>query len=94
MLRQGAREDEGGDLEFLRAVLEGLQTLGGACDRAAAPPRLHECAMAAPLWELAPRWWRGEAVTWWRRTYEEPLIPPVSVQPGTGQLVLASRREQ
>ena len=37
-----AREDEGGDLEFLRAVLEGLQTLGG--DRAAAPPRLRPFA--------------------------------------------------
>lgn len=45
--------------------------------------------MAAPLWELAPRWWRREEVTWWRRSFEEQLVPPVERQPATGRLMRA-----
>ena len=46
--------------------------------------------MAAPLWELAPGWWRGEAVVWWQRDFEEALIPPVGLQSAdTQELVRA-----
>lgn len=38
--------------------------------------------MNAPLWELAPKWLRGETVKWWRRDYEQPLIPEVLLHHG------------
>ena len=48
---------------------------------------MYHYTMAAPLWELAPRWLRGETVTWWKREYEEKLIPPVRLH--LGQLTRA-----
>ena len=56
--------------------------------RAAGPPvyakvDMYEYTMAAPLWELAARWWAQRAgappLVWWRRAYEEPLIPVVQL---------------
>ncbi|KAL1508528.1 hypothetical protein AB1Y20_004628 [Prymnesium parvum] len=45
--------------------------------------------MSAPLWELVTPWFRGETVTWWRRKYEEQLIPTVVIH--QGQLALAAQ---
>ena len=58
------------------------------------PPQLarvdmYKYEMAAPLWELAPRYLGGEAVAWWRRAYEEPLVPPVRLDAASGRLVRA-----
>ena len=39
-------------------------------------------SMAAPLWELATPWLRGETVVWWRREYEESLVPTVVLHQG------------
>ena len=49
---------------------------------------MYRYEMAAPLWELAQQWWaaaeRGDAppLVWWRRSYEEPLIPTVLLGSG------------
>ena len=54
---------------------------------------MYHYQMAAPLWELAAQWWRGNGapLTWWRRTYEEALIPTVQLDPQSGKLVRAPR---
>ena len=55
------------------------------------PPRLarvdmYHYEMAEPLWRLAARWWRGGGwrgggapLTWWRRSFEEALVPVVQI---------------
>ena len=49
---------------------------------------MYHYEMAAPLWEIVGAYWRGERPAWWRRTYEEPLVPVVRLDEG-GELVRA-----
>ena len=49
---------------------------------------MYHYEMAAPLWEIVWEYWRGERPAWWRRTYEEPLVPVVRLDEG-GELVRA-----
>ena len=49
---------------------------------------MYHYEMAAPLWEIVWAYWRGERPAWWRRTYEEPLVPVVRLDEG-GELVRA-----
>ena len=43
---------------------------------------MYHYTMSAPLWELARPWLEGKTVTWWKREYEEPLIPVVTLHQG------------
>ena len=49
--------------------------------------------MAAPAWALAKQWWHApeQPLVWWKRTFEEGLVPPVQLGP-SGQLELARLR--
>lgn len=50
---------------------------------------MYRYQMAAPLWEIMPKYFAGEDVTWWNRTFEEVLIPPVQRDDKRQRLVLA-----
>jgi hypothetical protein len=50
---------------------------------------MYRYRMAAPLWEIAPKYLLGEAVVWWNRTFEEVLIPAVELDPQGQRFVLA-----
>ena len=42
---------------------------------------MYRYEMAAPLWEIIYKQaWEGEKVTWWKRTFREDLIRPVTLQ--------------
>jgi hypothetical protein len=53
---------------------------------------MYQYQMAAPLWHLVADLIRGREVTWWKRTYKEPLIPPVQLDTRK-RLVLAQDLE-
>jgi hypothetical protein len=48
---------------------------------------MYHYTMAEPLWRLAARWWHdpGAPLVWWRRRFEEPLIPMMQID-GAGRL--------
>jgi len=50
---------------------------------------MYHYTMAAPLWQLASRWARGETVAWWAREYEQSLVPAVLLNE-RGQLARAA----
>jgi hypothetical protein len=54
---------------------------------------MYHYEMAAPLWDLLPRYLGlrggGGTLKWWNRTYEEPLLPVVAYDRRRGQLVRA-----
>jgi hypothetical protein len=50
---------------------------------------MYRYRLAAPLWEIAPKYLLGEAVVWWNRTFEEVLIPAVELDPQGQRFVLA-----
>jgi hypothetical protein len=47
--------------------------------------------MAAPLWELLPKYLLGQEVVWWNRTFEEELIPLVELDYKNQRLVRVER---
>ena len=82
---------------LLRQMLQGSRTPHPLLDAssahklaAAGRPRfarvdMYRYEMAAPLWELLARWWAapaGTPLTWWVRSYEERLIPPMELGKG------------
>ena len=56
---------------------------------------MYHYEMAEPLWALVARWWgapTGAPITWWRRTYEEELVPVVALDPKSGSLARVATR--
>lgn len=51
---------------------------------------MYHYQMAAPLWELLPDYLEGNGVVWWKRSFEETLIPPVRRDEERGRLVAAA----
>eukprot|EP00540_Astrosyne_radiata_P001686 CAMPEP_0116854178 /NCGR_PEP_ID=MMETSP0418-20121206/18422_1 /TAXON_ID=1158023 /ORGANISM="Astrosyne radiata, Strain 13vi08-1A" /LENGTH=292 /DNA_ID=CAMNT_0004486859 /DNA_START=165 /DNA_END=1043 /DNA_ORIENTATION=- len=52
---------------------------------------MYHYQMAAPLWKLLPQWIfakQHEEVIWWKRTYEESLVPVIRLDPDTDKLTV------
>lgn len=49
---------------------------------------MYHYQMAAPLWEILPRYLKGQSdIVWWNRTFEDVLIPPVELNVERQRLV-------
>jgi hypothetical protein len=50
---------------------------------------MYHYRMAAPLSKLMAEWWSGSGIIWWKRAYEESLVPVITWDNETEQIRMA-----